>query len=135
MQKKEKQAVWLYPETKDLMMDHLQAADARSQSEFIEKSIKFYSGYLDCSSNNMTNYLGAILSSVIGAIVKGSEQRISRILFKLAIESAMQSHFLAAANDVDDEIVDKLRGMCVDEVRKLNGIIDFERAYKYQTRE
>lgn len=46
MQKKEKQAVWLYPETKELMMNHLQAADARSQSEFIEKAIRFYSGYM-----------------------------------------------------------------------------------------
>lgn len=135
MQKKEKQAVWLYPETKELMMNHLQAADARSQSEFIEKAIRFYSGYLECSSDNMTNYLGTILGSVVEAIVKGSEQRISRNIFKLAIESAMQSHFLAAVNDVDDETVDKLRGMCVDEVRKLNGIIEFERAYKYQTRE
>ena len=108
---------------------------AKSQSEFVEEAIKFYAGYLDCTSGNMTNYLGQILTSIISGIVNGSEQRLSRLLFKLAVESAMQSHFLAATNEVDDETMESLRGMCVDEVRRLNGIIDFESAYDYQKEE
>ena len=135
MEKKEKQAVWLYPKTKELMVDHLKAANARSQSEFIEDAIKFYSGYLDCTSSNMTDYLGHVLTSIIDGIVKGSEYRINRGLFKLAVESAMQSHIIAAVNDVDDETIDDLRGMCVDEVAHINGVINFERAYDYQKRD
>ena len=132
MEKKEKQAVWLYPRTKELMVDHLKAANATSQSDFIEKAIRFYSGYLDCTSSNMTDYLGHVLTSIIDGIVKGSEYRINRGLFKLAVESAMQSHIIAALNDVDDETIDDLRGMCVDEVAHINGVINFERAYDYQ---
>ena len=132
MANKEKQAVWLYPETKELMVSHLLAANAKSQSEFIEKAIKFYAGYLDCSSDNASEYLIAVVSIVMDGIVKGSEQRISRALFKLAVESAIQSHILAAVTDVDESDVGKLYGMCVDDVRKINGIIDFRSAYKYQ---
>ena len=132
MANKEKQAVWLYPETKELMVSHLLAANAKSQSEFIEKAIKFYAGYLDCSSDNASEYLSAVVSTVMDGIVKGLEQRISRALFKLAVESAIQSHILAAVTDVDESDVGKLYGMCVDDVRKINGIIDFRSAYKYQ---
>ena len=135
MANKEKQAVWLYPETKDLMVSHLSAANAKSQSEFIEKAIKFYAGYLDCNSDNASEYLSSVVSSVMVGIVKGSEQRISRALFKLAVESAIQSHILAAVSDVDESDVGKLYGMCVDDVRKINGIIDLRRAYKYQKEE
>ena len=135
MDKKEKQAVWLYPKTKELMVDHLKAANARSQSEFIEDAIKFYSGYLDCNSGTATEYLAHVLTSIIDGIVKGSEYRINRGLFKLAVESAMQSHIIAAVNDVDDETIDDLRGMCVDEVAHINGVINFERAYDYQKRD
>lgn len=132
MANKEKQAVWLYPETKELMVSHLLAANAKSQSEFIEKAIKFYAGYLDCSSDNASEYLSAVVSTVMDGIVKGSEQRISRALFKLAVESAIQSHIIAAVNDVDENTIDNLRGMCIDDVRKTNGVIDFKKAYRYQ---
>ena len=132
MQNKEKQAVWLYPETKELMTTHMAAANAKSQSDFIEKAIRFYVGYLDCSSDNMTEYLGATVAAVMDRIVKGSEQRLSRAIFKLAVQSAIQSHILAAVSDVSETDVGKLYGMCVDDVRRTNGIIDFRSAYKYQ---
>ena len=38
----------------------------------------------------------------------------------------------AAANEVDDETMRYLHEMCVDEVRKINGIITYENAEKYQ---
>lgn len=109
MANKEKQAVWLYPEVKELLTTHMAAANAKSQSDFIEKAIRFYAGYLDCNSENMTEYLGETVSAVIDGIVKGSEQRISRALFKLAVQSAIQSHILAAVTDVDETDVGKQR--------------------------
>ncbi len=38
----------------------------------------------------------------------------------------------AAMNDVDDEILKSLHVMCITEVRKINGIIDYEDAVDYQ---
>ncbi len=36
----------------------------------------------------------------------------------------------AAINDVDDETLESLHAMCVNEVRKINGIIDYENAVR-----
>lgn len=94
MEKKEKQAEWLYPSTKELMVDHLKAANATSQSDFIEDAIKFYSGYLDCNSGTATEYLAHVLTSIIDGIVKGSEYRINCGLFKLAVESVRSRIYL-----------------------------------------
>ena len=38
----------------------------------------------------------------------------------------------AAMNDVDEETLNKLHAMCVNEVRKINGIIDYEDAVDFQ---
>ena len=37
----------------------------------------------------------------------------------------------AAINDVDDETLQSLHAMCVNEVRKINGIIDYENAVDF----
>ena len=42
---------------------------------------------------------------------------------------------LAAINDIDDTTLFKLRDMVTDEVRQINGIINFESAVRYQRSE
>ena len=65
-------------------------------------------------------------------MINGSEQRINRNLFKIAVELGKLSHTIAAANDVDEDTLHKLHAMCVDEVRHINGVINFESAVKFQ---
>jgi hypothetical protein len=62
----------------------------------------------------------------------GTEQRLSRAIFKLAVEVGAQTHMLAAINDIEDSTLFKLREMVTDEVRRINGIINFESAVRYQ---
>ena len=130
--KKEKTAVWLYPETKELIQKHLKDANAKSMSEFIEKAIKFYAGHLDCNTHCATEYLGSALYSMLNGMINGSEQRTSRLLFKIAVELDKLSQLTAAVNELDDEALEKLQESCVRQVRKINGIVNFEDAYKYQ---
>ena len=61
-----------------------------------------------------------------------SEQRTNRNLFKIAVELGKLSHIVAAMNDVDDDTVHDLHAMIVDEVRRINGIINYESADKFQ---
>ena len=42
------------------------------------------------------------------------------------------THMVAAINEIDDDTLHKLRIMCVDEVKRINGIINFEKAVRYQ---
>ena len=45
------------------------------------------------------------------------------------------NNMLAAINDIEDSTLFKLREMVIDEVRRINGIINFESAVRYQRSE
>ena len=78
------------------------------------------------------DYLAPQLATLTEGIVKGTEQRLSRALFKVAVELGAVSHMLAAVHEIDDDTMIKLRAMCTDEVKRINGVINFERAVRYQ---
>mgnify|MGYP000778222165 FL=1 len=127
---KVKFALWAYPETLKNVEVHYKNDNCRSQSEFIEKAIKFYIGYL--SEEDNINYLSPMITETVKAQIKGTEQRLSRLLFKVAVKLGKLSHMTAAVNEVDDDTLNSLHAMCVNEVRKINGIIDYEDAAEYQ---
>lgn len=127
---KVKFALWSYPQTLKDVENHYRHDNCKSQSEFIEKAIKFYVSYLD--EEKGVDYLSPLITETVKAEIKGTEQRLARLLFKIAVEISKLSHLTAAVNDIDDEVVQQLQGMCVAEVRKINGIIQYEDAHKYQ---
>ena len=129
-QNKVKFPLWVYPETLKDVEIHYRNDNCKSQSEFIEKSIKFYIGYLD--EEKSVNYIFPMITETVKAQIKGTEQRLARLIFKVAVELGKLSHMTAAMNDVDDETLKSLHAMCVTEVRKINGIIDYEDAVEYQ---
>ena len=100
-------------------------------SEFIEKAILFYIGYLSQQDN--LNYISPIITETLKAQINGTEQRLARLLFKVAVELGKLTHLLAVANDVEDETLRQLLVMCINEVRIINGAIDCEVAVRYQT--
>ena len=122
--------LWVNPQTIKEVEQHFHPDNCKSKSEFIEKAIHFYIAYLD--EERHVNYLSPLITETVAATIKGTEQHITRILFKVAVELGKLSHMLAAANDVDEETLRQLHAMCVNEVRRINGIIDYEDAVKYQ---
>lgn len=48
------------------------------------------------------------------------------------MELGKLAHTIAAANEVDEDTLRELHAMCVDEVRHINGVINFESAVKFQ---
>ena len=77
----------LYPETVKMVDDMFRQADCRSRSEFIEQAIRYYVGYL--TANDYTSYLPIAMLSNMKSIVAESKNRISRIIFKVAVELGM----------------------------------------------
>ncbi len=122
--------LWIYPSTEEQIENMYEADNCKSPSEFIEKAINFYIGFLKQDKN--VNYLSPRITSSVEAVVHGAEQRLSRNLFKIAVEVGKLAHTIAAANDVDEDTLRELHAMCVDEVRHINGVIDFESAVKFQ---
>ncbi len=60
---KEKFALWITPEAKKEVEAHYKQDNCKSQSEYIEKAVRFYSGYLD--TKHAEEYLPRILSDVL----------------------------------------------------------------------
>lgn len=101
-----------------------------NQSEFIEKAIRFYAGYV--TSKNGTEFLAPILVSALQGTVENAENHIARLLFKLAVETNMMMNVLASEVDVSAEALERLRGRCIQEVKKTGGAVTFADAMKYQ---
>ena len=127
---KQKMAVYFQPETIKKIEQEYREDNCASKTEFIEKAVKFYIGYL--RQQEEVNYLSPMITETVKSQIKGTEQRLARLIFKVAVELGKLSHMTAAMNDVDDETLKKLHAMCVTEVRKINGIIDYEDAVDYQ---
>jgi len=123
-------ALRIMPETQQLVKDYYPLDNCRNQSEFIEKAIHFYVGYI--SSKDAAEFLAPILVSALQSTVENMEDHISRLLFKLAVEINMMMNVLASELDTSPETLERMRGRCIQEVKKTIGSITFADAVKYQ---
>ncbi len=114
----------LSPETEQKMEAAFPKANCRSRNEFVEEAICFYSDYL--ATQDVTEFLPPIFLHALKGTLQSSEDRISRLLFKLAVEMSMMMNVLAVGLEIDDRQLDRLRGRCVQEVKKSNGSITFK---------
>lgn len=127
---KKKFPLWAYPDTLEKVEGLYREDNCRSQSEFIEKAINFYVGYL--TSEDKKGYLPSVVTSTLKSIVAESDNRQNRMLFKLAVEIAILQNLIAAAQEIDPLSLERLRGECVKEVKRLNGGFSFEDALDWQ---
>jgi len=127
---KNRTAVWLYPETMDRMDTMLEKGNAKNRSEFIEKALQFYMGYL--IGEDSTEFLSKVIVSAIQGLLRETESRHSGNLFRLSVEMSMMMNILAAGLEISDEDLRKLRGRCVNEVKKTKGKISMDEAVKFQ---
>jgi hypothetical protein len=127
---KKKFALWLLPETLSQVDAAYRKDDCRSRSEFIEKAVLFYLSYLSAEDGH--SLLPNSFLSSMKSIVAESDNRVSRLLFKQAVEMAMMMNLLANLSEVDDVTLARLRGECVKEVKRLNGSFSMEDAVKWQ---
>ncbi len=102
----------------------------RSRSEFIRDALEHYIAVLNAKSNSKV--LTPALESAIGGRISTTEDRLSRILFKLGVEVAMMNHLIAATNDVDENTMHELRQLCINEVARIGGRYSFEDALEFQ---
>ena len=127
---KRKFALWISKDTIEQAKKHYKDDNCSSASEFIEKAILFYLGYLSCQENQ--DYLADVIPSTVKGIVDESSNRMGRLLFKMAVELAVIENILAAVCEVDQQELKRLRGQCVEEIKRTNGMISFEQALQWQ---
>ena len=129
---KGRHTVWMKPETWDMVESHYRGDNCSVKNEYIEKAIRFYTGYLDAAGAD--EYLPRILSDVLEGKLGALGSRIGRLLFKLAVEQDLVANILAAMGEYNLNAMEHTRGQCVQRVKRTNGVISFEDALRNQQR-
>ena len=122
----ERTVVWLDAGLVPRMDGWLKADNCKNRSEFINKALRFYMGYLGTEDN--TAYLSKAILTAIQGTLDDNNNRLCRIIFKCAVELNMM-HFRT-----DPIHTRELRAYAVDEVKRTNGQVSFENAVRRQRR-
>ena len=91
---KKRTAVWLTPGVIRRMDGWLEEDNCKTRSEFIEKALRFYMGYL--ATEDTSEYLSRALVDTLRGTLADNENRLRTLLFKLCVEVNMMSHTVAA---------------------------------------
>ncbi|MBR3561671.1 MAG: hypothetical protein IKN81_09155 [Oscillospiraceae bacterium] len=129
---KARHTVWLTNEAWEKVKNHYRDDNCSTQNEYIEKAIRFYTGYLN--ARDAGAYLPRVLADVLEGKLLLFGDRIGKTLFKLAVQDAVMANLLAADTDVDLETLETLTGTCAKRVMRTHGVLDFEDALKFQKR-
>ena len=127
---KKKFHLWAYSDVLNKVKEMYQDDGCKSQSEFIEKAIRFYCGYL--STQNTDEYLPELIDNSIKSRMQNLEDKMCNQFFKNTVELSMLLHVFSALNNISEAQLDDLRATCVKEVRSLNGSISLKNALRYQ---
>jgi hypothetical protein len=131
--RKEKTTVYLTSDAKKRCDASMVLLDIKSRSEFFERAINFYSGYIH--ERNHSDYLSTVVASAVEGVVESSEKRLARMMFKEAVELSKLVRMFASINEMDDDELDQMHYGCVQEVKKINGFIRLEEMVREQASE
>ena len=79
------------------------------------------------------NYVPQVVLATFKSLINSSEKRQNGSLYRIAVELSMIKNILAFRNGIGETSLNKLRGDCESEVRKINGTLSFEEAIRWQT--
>ncbi len=119
-----KVTIYVEPDDMEIIEQLYRSDGCTSKTEFIEKAIRFYCGYV--TAENYRDYFPSVIVNTVKGTLDSMENRMASLLFKLAVELSMNLHVTASLADVEESALTRLRGECVDEVKKLNGKITFD---------
>ncbi len=110
-----------------MVEDHYKDDNCLSRAEYIEKAIEFYTGEIETHRNSQ--FITTRVASLLRSLIKESDHKIEKIIFKLAVEIAMMMHLIARSQNVSQEDMDWLRSKSIDDVKGTNGTLKFDDIY------
>ena len=129
-ERKDKFALYIRNSTLDVARQWYERDNCASMSEFIEKAILFYGGYV--SNEHNPNSLPKVVVSTLKSIVRDTANQQNKMLFKLCVEISLMMNVLATTKGIKRENLEQLRQLCEEEVRKTNGSISIWKALEWQ---
>lgn len=113
-------------ETANKLEKHYRDDGSKSKSEFVERAINFYCGYV--TAENYREFFPKVILSTIQGTLDSFEHRMAGLLFKMAVELSVLNRVTAATVDTEELNLTRLRGRCVEDVKRINGCISFDQA-------
>ncbi|HPY85947.1 MAG TPA: hypothetical protein PLS20_13080 [Ruminococcus flavefaciens] len=83
--------LYIYPETMKTVESIYKSDNCSTKTEFMEKAIRFYCAHLMQNKPELIEYLAPQIAHIVEGYIMGTEQRLSRAIFKLAVEVGAQS--------------------------------------------
>ena len=122
-----KMTIRLSPVTEFRLERDYRLDGSRSKNEFIEKAITHYQDLLEAEQNET---LPVAIQSAIDGRLGMFEDRLSQLLYKLAVETDMGISAVLDCIQLDTDYLRKLRANSVKSVKATNGLLTFEQKVK-----
>ena len=123
---KTKYGFHLPPEIDQFIESHKYVTNG-DRSAFVSNAVQHYCAEIDGARN--LDVLCDRMYKIISAEVDSQSNRMANILFKIAVELAIQNHMLAAGYvNLTDSEMRYIRNQALNTVRKSHGFLSFEKA-------
>ena len=123
-------ALWIGNETLKLVQENYQRDNCKTQSEYIEKAIRFYTGYL--AAQDASEFLPRAIADALEGRMVIFGKRLCRVVYKLAVQVATCCHITAFDKAPDYSFMDSLQRRCNDDVAHTNGEFSFYEILRFQ---
>ena len=124
-----KMTIRLSPVTEFRLERDYRLDGSRSKNEFIERAVTHYQDLLEAGQNET-------LPSAIQAAIDGRlgifEDRLARLLYKMAVETDMGISAVLDCIQLDTNYLRRLRADSVKNVKATNGLLTFEQKVREQ---
>ena len=98
-------------------------SNCKSRSDYVAEAVKFYNSYLHNKNNE--EYVNNMIRDNLTGMMKKFERRTAKLLFKISVEVAKIFWLLVKELEIDFRDADTLHRSCVDEVKRINGAIQY----------
>ena len=116
-------SLWIDGEVLKKCDANIRIANMKNRSEYIEAAVDFYNGYLHGQNNQQ--FISETLMNTFQSTMNNFERRMSRQMFKQSVETSKLFWLMVRRLNINPEDVDDLHYECVEEVKRINGAINF----------
>ncbi len=128
--KRVKSTVYLNDEMNKKIDKHILSHDYKSKNDFYIRAIE------NQIATDMLGNGGDILTGKLAKAIEKNTQtlsaRISKGMFRYAVDLSMIMHMHAAILELEDDTISGLRGRCIQDVKQMNGKISLESIADFQ---
>lgn len=108
--------------------DVLMKADCRTLNEFVQDAIQFYASFLHAKS--FDKYISKVYLSQLEGMISMSDERNENAQYKLAVLVYASLYMKVLEGTVSPELFEQILKKSCDDVKGLNGYIDFDKMYR-----